>query len=69
MVQWKEPSVSDLDDEDYVSVPLIDSQGRNGAGVREVVIAVMGVTGAGKSTLIKQISGQDVLIGDGLEAC
>ena len=62
-------SVADADDHDYVSVPLVDAEGRNVAGVREVVIAVMGVTGAGKSTLVKQITGQDVEIGDGLEAC
>jgi predicted GTPase len=62
-------SVSDAGDEDYVSVPLVDAEGRNMAQVREVVIAVMGITGAGKSTLIKQITGQDVEIGDGLEAC
>jgi len=33
-------------------------------------IAVMGVTGAGKSTFIQSASGDDsVVIGDGLESC
>lgn len=39
------------------------------AGVPEVVIAVMGITSAGKSSLIKQLTGQDIEIGYGLEAC
>ena len=33
------------------------------------IIAVMGMTGSGKSTLIKNITGQDVVIGHNLEAC
>ncbi|KAF5604322.1 P-loop containing protein [Fusarium pseudocircinatum] len=57
------------DDEDYVAVPLVDEHGRNAAGGREVVIAVMGNTGSGKSSLIKLISGQEVEVGNGLEAC
>lgn len=35
---------------------------------KEVVIAVMGVTGAGKSRFIKRITGQDVLVGHGLNS-
>ncbi|RPB00761.1 hypothetical protein L873DRAFT_1678794 [Choiromyces venosus 120613-1] len=36
----------------------------------EIVIAVMGVTGAGKSHLIRQVTGQtDITVGDGLESC
>ncbi|RSL88429.1 hypothetical protein CEP51_001744 [Fusarium floridanum] len=56
-------------EEDYVAIPLVDGQGRNAAGNLEVVIAVMGNTGSGKSSLIKLISGQDVEVGSGLEAC
>ena len=33
------------------------------------IILVMGITGAGKSYLIKEISGQDVKVGHGLNAC
>ncbi|KAH7071501.1 P-loop containing nucleoside triphosphate hydrolase protein [Paraphoma chrysanthemicola] len=34
-----------------------------------VVIVVMGVTGVGKSTLIKYATGQEVVVGHGQEAC
>lgn len=37
-------------------------------GKKEVVIAVMGVTGAGKSSFIKRITGQDVFVGHGLNS-
>jgi predicted GTPase len=57
------------DEEDYVAIPLVDEHGRNAAGDLEVVIAVMGNTGSGKSSLIKLISGQEVEVGSGLEAC
>lgn len=33
------------------------------------IVAVMGVTGVGKSTFIKHATGQDVVIGHGQEAC
>jgi Fe-S cluster assembly ATPase SufC len=49
--------------------PIIDDDGLNERGEREVVIAVMGITGAGKSYLINQITGQPVVVGDGLEGC
>jgi serine/threonine protein kinase len=49
--------------------PLVDENGLNEQGEREVVIAVMGVTGAGKSYLIRQVTGQDVVVGDGIAAC
>lgn len=35
---------------------------------KDIVIAVMGVTGAGKSSFIKRITGQDVVIGHGLDS-
>lgn len=36
----------------------------------EIVIAVMGVTGAGKSHLIRQVTGlNEIAVGDGLESC
>ncbi|KAK4165171.1 hypothetical protein QBC43DRAFT_351519 [Cladorrhinum sp. PSN259] len=47
----------------------VEHRGKNGTRAVEVVIAVMGVTGAGASTFIKQISGQDVVIGKRLESC
>jgi hypothetical protein len=38
-------------------------------GVPEVVVAVMGVTGAGKSSFIRRVTGNDgVLIGSGLQS-
>jgi signal recognition particle receptor subunit beta len=37
--------------------------------VSDVYIAVMGVTGAGKSTFISQLADSDVPIGTGLHAC
>ena len=33
------------------------------------IVAVMGITGSGKSTLIGNITGQDVRVGHGLESC
>ncbi|PKS07357.1 hypothetical protein jhhlp_005959 [Lomentospora prolificans] len=49
--------------------PLVDKDGFNSDGEKEIVLAVMGVTGAGKSYFIKQLTGQDVELGHGLEAC
>lgn len=46
--------------------PLVDENGFNEQGEREVIIAVMGMTGTGKSYLISQITGQDVVLGHGL---
>ncbi|KAK3382555.1 P-loop containing nucleoside triphosphate hydrolase protein [Lasiosphaeria ovina] len=59
----------DLGDYNAPSGRLVDEGGRNENGVREVVIAVMGVTGAGKSYLIRAITEKAVRVGDGLEAC
>lgn len=43
---------------------------QNGAGHKEIVIAVMGVTGAGKSYFIRKVTGrEDIDVGDGLESC
>jgi len=39
------------------------------AGFYHVFIAVMGMTGSGKSTFIRTLTGQDVIIGHGLHAC
>ena len=36
---------------------------------QDVVIAVMGMTGAGKSTFISHLTNENVGIGHGLEAC
>ncbi|KAM7191241.1 hypothetical protein V8F20_009419 [Naviculisporaceae sp. PSN 640] len=70
MVSQYDRTPSESDDDDFVNILNLDEEGRNMAGVPEVVIAVMGVTGAGKSTLIKEITGnQEVQVGDGLEAC
>lgn len=38
-------------------------------GPKDIVIAVMGMTGVGKSTFINNFSDESVLIGHGLEAC
>lgn len=52
-----------------MNTPIVDEGGFNERGEREVVIAVMGITGAGKSYLIQQITGQPVVVGEGLEGC
>jgi ABC-type thiamine transport system ATPase subunit len=37
--------------------------------VRDIVVAVMGATGAGKSTFIRRVTGNDtVVVGDGLKS-
>ena len=39
-------------------------------GKEKILVAVMGVTGAGKSTLIRTATGRDdVIVGDGLKSC
>jgi len=35
----------------------------------DAIVAVMGVTGAGKSTFVANVTGQDVEIGDTLDSC
>ena len=53
------PSPWELEDIDYKT--LMED---------EIVIAVMGVTGAGKSHLIRQVTGlNEIAVGDGLESC
>ncbi|KAG0124760.1 P-loop containing nucleoside triphosphate hydrolase protein [Tuber indicum] len=53
------PSAWDVEEVDYKS--LMED---------EIVIAVMGVTGAGKSHLIRQVTGRnEIAVGDGLESC
>ena len=45
-------------------------QDKDTADASGTIIAVMGVTGSGKSHLIQQIAGsQDVGVGDGLTSC
>ncbi|KAI1422584.1 hypothetical protein F5Y12DRAFT_786618 [Xylaria sp. FL1777] len=44
---------------------LYDSDG----SIEDVFLAVLGVTGAGKSTFVSQCSGQQAEIGDSLESC
>lgn len=41
---------------------------RTGVPQKEIVIAVMGITGAGKSTFIRNVTQQDVKIGTGIES-
>ncbi|KAJ4312841.1 hypothetical protein N0V84_009735 [Fusarium piperis] len=48
---------------------VVDDDGRNELGDREIIIAVMGITGAGKSHLIRATTDEPVIVGDGLEAC
>jgi signal recognition particle receptor subunit beta len=36
--------------------PIVDSGGRNAEGELEVFIAIMGITGAGKSHFIREMS-------------
>ncbi|KAK0734756.1 hypothetical protein B0T26DRAFT_746625 [Lasiosphaeria miniovina] len=56
----------DLGDYDIPSGGLVDEDGRNENGVREVVIAVMGVTVAGKSYLIRAITEKAVRAVEGI---
>jgi len=35
----------------------------------DIIIAVMGVTGAGKSTFISLLSNEEIKIGHGLQSC
>ena len=35
----------------------------------DIIIAIMGVTGAGKSTFISLLSDQEIEIGHGLQSC
>ncbi|RSL67661.1 hypothetical protein CEP53_002877 [Fusarium sp. AF-6] len=65
-------SFSDSDSEEPSSSPLSKSKGfRNGRTPKpsDVFIAVMGVTGSGKSSFISTCSGKRVKIGHRLEAC
>lgn len=40
-----------------------------GAGIDDIFVAVMGVTGAGKSTFIKRVTGrEDIAIGHGINS-
>ena len=49
---------------------MAESVGTVVAGAPWAFIAVMGVTGAGKSTFIRTASGDDsILIGHGLKSC
>jgi len=63
------PYSSEDDDDLLASAMLVDSYGRNENGEREVFIAVMGVTGSGKSYFIREVTEKGVIVGDGLEAC
>jgi GTP-binding protein EngB required for normal cell division len=55
-------------------IPLIQGVGgverpRNEPQASDVYVAVMGVTGAGKSTFISHLADEQVLVGNGLNAC
>jgi Fe-S cluster assembly ATPase SufC len=51
-------------------VPSNDNNGPNEDGEKEAVIAVMGITGAGKSYFIQKMTGdQDVVVGDSQMSC
>jgi hypothetical protein len=39
------------------------------AQLTPIVIAVMGVTGVGKSYFVEKATGENVVIGDGLRSC
>ena len=41
----------------------------NNTQLHHVFIAVMGMTGAGKSSFIKTLTGSDVFVGHGLASC
>ena len=46
-----------------------DAHAAQSPGRREIVIAVFGMTGTGKSSFIETLTGQDVGIGHGLHSC
>lgn len=54
---------------DGIPAQVVDQDGRNAHGEPEVVIAVMGITGAGKSFLIRETTKEAIVVGDGLKAC
>ncbi|KAA8913674.1 P-loop containing nucleoside triphosphate hydrolase protein [Sphaerosporella brunnea] len=57
------PSVDSVDSIAQTTPPAVEAE-------KEIIIALIGVTGAGKSYFIKQISGlAGVEVGDGLESC
>ena len=59
----------DDSDSQWESIPESFSQSSQSSPEQDVVIAVMGVTGAGKSTFIKTVSGRnDVVVGDNLSS-
>ncbi|GJE89959.1 hypothetical protein PsYK624_060740 [Phanerochaete sordida] len=45
------------------------AEARDGSELEEVVIAVMGASGTGKSTFINLLSGSNLRVGDGLRSC
>jgi len=53
----------------WESIPESLSKSEQNSPEQDVVIAVMGVTGTGKSTFIKTVSGRnDVVVGDNLSS-
>ncbi|OIW26998.1 hypothetical protein CONLIGDRAFT_683938 [Coniochaeta ligniaria NRRL 30616] len=50
---------------DDMQAPIVDNSGHDAQGERDVVIAVMGITEAGKSFMIRKMTGQAVLVGYG----
>jgi len=51
------------------SYSIFTNMGRDSQAVQDVYIAVMGMTGAGKSSFIATCSGKSVKIGHNLKSC
>jgi len=64
---WCDPKLES--DSEWQSFPESFAQSSQSSPEKDVVIAVMGVTGAGKSTFIKTVSERnDVVVGDSLSS-
>ena len=69
-----DPRASAIDDHKYrircvIQKFLLGQRLKSLYRPQDVVIAVMGMTGAGKSTFISYLTNENVGIGHGLEAC
>jgi len=65
------PPLSEVEGDDDAEAPNAEasSQGESGPPPPPVYIAVIGRTGAGKTTFISEATGNDLVIGNGLDAC
>jgi len=65
---WSSPGVDNNDTDEFMEV-LSKTRNASSLSSEDIVIAVMGVTGSGKSTFISKLADQPVTVGHGLESC